>query len=168
MSSYSQNQKEQTRTNKVFAKFKFDLADAIASDRRLSPVDRCVAFSLMSFLNSDTGEAFPSVEVLASVAGFSKRAVRYSIAALRENGWLSVSRPDRRRSNVYAFRDEQIPLMLVGRKKSIRAAQQNTRLVILEGHHSATRDVTKAEEMKAPTGITVHPQRAPPRPLTII
>lgn len=93
-----------------FTSMKLDLLDCMASDRKLKPYDFRVAFVILQHVSEKTGEAYPSDETIAEIAGGSVRNVYNSRRRLREAGWFSWRRT--RKSNIYRPRHDRVNAML--------------------------------------------------------
>lgn len=94
-----------------FASWKFDLLDALAVDRRLSPLHFRVAYCLLQFMNSRTGRIYPGQDLLAARLGVSVDTIQRAIKGLAKAGWLTVWRPTRHRTNEYRFCDRHVAAM---------------------------------------------------------
>jgi biotin operon repressor len=62
--------------------------------------DKMVLVWLMSYAD-ETGKAFPSLDTLAEVSGFSRATVCRSVQSLSNTGWLSIHRRGRTMNNSY-------------------------------------------------------------------
>lgn len=59
---------------------------------------------IKSYTNFSTGEAFPSVELIAEKSGFGTRQVLRELKTLEENGYLTKEKKGRR--NIYTLREK--------------------------------------------------------------
>jgi hypothetical protein len=80
----------------------FEWRDEVTSAPELIASDRWVAVAISLRMNVDGEDAFPSIETIRKLTGYSKETVLNSLAWLRESGWLRWERPSRRKSNLYA------------------------------------------------------------------
>ena len=67
-----------------------DLEAILASD--LPTIERMTALVIASYINETNIEAWPSVDTIAARGGMSRNSALRSIKALREKGWLSITR----------------------------------------------------------------------------
>ena len=71
---------------------KLDYIQRAIRDRRLLPVDRCIAVGLANYVNRETGQAWPTQETLAEMVGVTSRTVRASLDRLAEFGWITIAK----------------------------------------------------------------------------
>lgn len=95
--------KERKLMAQFFARFKFDMIDAMMVDDRLSPKDFKVGVALLQMQNSDTGALYPSQAAIAHITGIPERTIRACLTNLRDTGWLSWYRGNRQKANDYQF-----------------------------------------------------------------
>ena len=58
----------------------------------LSPTARAVCCALATFMDSRTGECWPSVETLATVLRRNRRTVQRALREIEDAGWVNVKR----------------------------------------------------------------------------
>jgi hypothetical protein len=89
-------------TRDQFAKRKHDWLDQVRRDRSLPPMAFHVAYSLATYLNRDSGDAFPAQETIAADVDIEARSVRRLVEHLIRGGHLVVTEAHGRgRSNLY-------------------------------------------------------------------
>ncbi len=73
--------------------------------RLLSPIQRCVYVTLVTYASGGRGEVWPKQATIAGVVGITLRATEKAIARLAELGYLRVTRQagGTRRRNVYTL-----------------------------------------------------------------
>ena len=83
---------------------------AINADPALTASAKIVAVSLMGFVNSKTGECFPSFEKIAASCHVSKRTVATATYDLERRKWVKIVRDEggARESNRYFFAFDRI------------------------------------------------------------
>src|SRR5450631_858020 len=64
--------------------------DAVFADPKTPANAKVLAHGIAKFVNSETGEAYPSTLTLAKVCGFSEKTVRNLIPVLQSTGWIEV------------------------------------------------------------------------------
>jgi len=69
--------------------------------QQVSPSEKLVLLAIADFASDDGGNAYPSVERVAKMAGLSTRTVIRAIGSLVEAGLLAVSKNHRSRGNAY-------------------------------------------------------------------
>jgi hypothetical protein len=67
---------------KTFTTVKLKCLDGAMYDHSLPPVARVVAYCIMQHVNSETMEAFPSLQRIMDVTGFGKHSTTRGIAQL--------------------------------------------------------------------------------------
>jgi hypothetical protein len=84
---------------------RWQLVQAINADSELSASAKIVAVALMGFVNSKTGECFPTFEKIAACCHVSKRTVATATQELERHGWVAIERDEGgdRESNRYRF-----------------------------------------------------------------
>jgi hypothetical protein len=89
---------------------RWQLVQAINADPALSASAKIVAVSLMGFVNSKTGECFPSFEKIAACCHVSKRTVATATYDLERRKWVKIVRDEGgdRESNRYFFAFDRI------------------------------------------------------------
>ena len=89
---------------------RWQLVQAINADSELSASAKIVAVSLMGFVNSKTGECFPSFEKIAASCHVSKRTVATATYDLERRKWVKIVRDEGgdRESNRYFFAFDRI------------------------------------------------------------
>jgi hypothetical protein len=89
---------------------RMDLLHAINVDPQLSASAVAVALALMSFVNSKTGECFPTFEKIARRCRVSKRTVATVTRELERGGWIAIERDEGgdREANRYHFAFDRI------------------------------------------------------------
>ena len=93
---------------------KFRLVASLNRDARLSNAALRVAIELVFTMNTKTGECYPRQSTLMAKTRLGATAIKDSVKALREAGWLVVERPDRASSNRYTFTLDQVEGLLNG------------------------------------------------------
>jgi hypothetical protein len=89
---------------------RWQLIQAINADPALTASAKIVAVSLMGFVNSKTGECFPSFEKIAARCHVSKRTVATATYDLERRKWVKIVRDEGgdRESNRYFFAFDRI------------------------------------------------------------
>jgi hypothetical protein len=89
---------------------RMDLLHAINADPELSGSAIAVSLALMSFVNSKTGECFPTFESIAERCRVSKRTVATAVQDLERRGWVVIERDygGDREANRYHFAFDRI------------------------------------------------------------
>jgi hypothetical protein len=89
---------------------RMDLLHAINADPELSASAVAVSLALMSFVNSKTGECFPTFERIAERCRVSKRTVATAAQDLERRGWVVIERDysGDREANRYHFAFDRI------------------------------------------------------------
>ncbi len=89
---------------------RMDLIQAINADPELSASALAVAVALMSFVNSKTGECFPSFENIVARCHVSKRTVSTATQDLECRGWVAIERDSGgdREANRYHFAFDRV------------------------------------------------------------
>lgn len=89
---------------------RMDLLHAINLDPELSASAVVVALALMSFVNSKTGECFPTFESIAERSRVSKRTVATATQDLELRGWVAIERDEGgdREANRYHFAFDRV------------------------------------------------------------
>jgi hypothetical protein len=89
---------------------RWQLILAINADPELSASAKIVALALMSFVNSKTGECYPTFEKIMACCHVSKVTVARANQALESHGWVAIERDEGgdRESNHYHFAFERI------------------------------------------------------------
>jgi len=84
---------------------RWQLVQAINADSELSASAKIVTVALMGFVNSKTGECFPTFEKIAACCHVSKRTVATATQELERRGWVAIERDEGgdRESNRYRF-----------------------------------------------------------------
>jgi hypothetical protein len=118
---------EEKEKQRSFTSWKLNLLDAMSIDPRLKPFDFRLAFLMLQYMNGKTGKIFPSQETLAGLLNVSLDSVLRSIKHLKDTGWLTATRPNRQKSNHYAFETRNVNAML-DRRLSIEDAMREQRL----------------------------------------
>jgi hypothetical protein len=70
----------------------------------VSPAAKVLAAGIAEFVNSETGEAYPSTITLAKACGMSETWVRKTIPALANAGWIDVELGSRGRGEKHCNR----------------------------------------------------------------
>jgi hypothetical protein len=70
---------------------RIDWLASVAGDKALPPSALAVAVVVAKFTNAKTGDARPSKETIARMAGTDERAVRRMVRALEERGWMNAA-----------------------------------------------------------------------------
>ncbi|MGA8650412.1 MAG: helix-turn-helix domain-containing protein [Xanthobacteraceae bacterium] len=89
---------------------RMDLIQAINADPELSASAVVVAVALMRFVNSKTGECYPTFESIAERCHVSKRTVATAVQDLERRGWVVIERDygGDREANRYHFAFDRI------------------------------------------------------------
>jgi hypothetical protein len=89
---------------------RWQLILVINADPELSASAKIVAVALMSFVNSKTGECYPTFEKIMACCHVSKATVARANQALESRGWVAIKRDEGgdRESNHYHFAFERI------------------------------------------------------------
>ncbi|PND26789.1 helix-turn-helix domain-containing protein [Sinorhizobium sp. M4_45] len=94
---------------KGFASWKMNLLDQMSVDTRLSATAFRIAYCLLHYMDSATGDCFPKQETIAADLGVTDRTVRKALVCLRVCGWLEIEErwpaKGRGKSNLYRFQD---------------------------------------------------------------
>ncbi|WP_421952111.1 helix-turn-helix domain-containing protein [Pelagibacterium sp.] len=110
----------------AFAKWKFDVIQAMSNDKNLKGNDVRVGIVILQHLNSETWRTFPSQETLSAEAHMTPRYVRTCLQRLSAAGWLKWTRGNRQRSNEYEF-DRHTVADALARWKAERASRRERR-----------------------------------------
>jgi hypothetical protein len=89
---------------------RWQLAQAINADPELNGSAIKVAVALMGFVNSRTGECFPSLTKIVAACGLKRSTVVLATQALESRGWVRIERygTGDRDSNRYHFRFDRL------------------------------------------------------------
>ncbi|QMV02590.1 hypothetical protein GHV40_14370 [Devosia sp. D6-9] len=92
---------ERSEAKANFTSRKLDVLSAVAQDPRVSSGEFRVFFLLVQYARSSDGTMYPAQDRIALQMGAKPRWVRACIDGLVKKGWLSKSRPNRQRTNIY-------------------------------------------------------------------
>lgn len=84
-----------------FTRELFDWIDRVARDRELGALAKVVVMTLVSHMNRETRDAWPSQRTLADILGVTDRSVERSIKELQDRAHLFVDRAGARQVNRY-------------------------------------------------------------------
>jgi hypothetical protein len=128
---------------------------AVRDCTELGSIDKCVAHTLGTFMNSDGDSCFPSMLRIASGAGCSERTARNAIRRLEQLGFLRTRRGGgTRRSNNYHAR---IPTT---RRQSRTSTQEAPNDTSAPNSTRQPKSVSRNDETEIPAGDAPNPATA--------
>ena len=124
-----ENVSAEAQAKKTFTGSKFDILDALASDRQISNHDFRVAYRVMQAVNQNTGTAILSDAILVDEVGTDSKRLWAARNRLEELGWWEVGRGSGHRGTRYRFLDHNLNGILDQRliKRDARAARRAER-----------------------------------------
>lgn len=140
---------EQQEKAKRFGSAKFDILDAVAQDPRVTSGEFRVFFLLMQYARAADGVMFPSQERLAIQMNAKPRWVRQCIDGLVEKGWLSKSRPNRHRPNVYRVDTKNVNAVM-DRITSLIDSMNERKGIIRDRQYNVSRNASERQDRAVP------------------
>ena len=80
------------------------LPNSMTDSLEISPKDLIIYLTIKRFMNKDTKEAYPSLDTISKISGASVNTVRKCIGNLEKEGYLEVTKINRK--NFYKFKKQ--------------------------------------------------------------